>query len=206
MKSLTTATTAALAAEETASCWLLQMSLDSTYYYTNSDVDIVWDGNTYVSKGFEIKDINANYQFSADIATIEVDNADKTMSAILLGEDVANKTVICNLALIDTTAKRPSTVAELMRGYITSWDLDENSAKIELGSEFMLWGKKTLRLPTPNCPWSFKGTECGYSGATTWCDKSPEQCSNLGNSTNFGGRKFINDIEGKPIYWGPAGY
>lgn len=240
MRTFSTSMTAAVSAEQAMLVWMLQMSFDSTYYYTNCDIDIIYNSNRYISRGFEITDISQTPNFNQDVATLRFDNVGREISGIVLGEDAANKTIICDYAVIN-----PSTVAvgaesilletgdsmlletgdgallessvtagnymvqgkhELLRGYVTSWELTEQEATIKIGSEFMLWSKKTLRLPTPNCPWSFKGTECAYAGAETWCDKSPERCVSLANYVNFGGRKFISDLEGKKIFWGPKGY
>lgn len=206
MRSISTVVTAAFNAETAVSAWLIQISLTSTYYYTSADVPVEYSGNTYLPRGFEITDIQQNYTFQSDIATIEFDNAAREMSALLLGEDAANKAVICNIAVFDSTAGRVSAVAELMRGYITQWSLNEEKCVISLGSEFMLWSKKTLRLPTPGCPWSFKGTECGYAGDSAKCNKTYKRCGVLGNTDNFGGRRYIADLEGKKIFWGPKGY
>jgi len=206
MRTLSTGMSAAIASEQAIGAWLLQVSLTSTFYYTNADVDIPYGGNKYISRGFEVTEIQQSANFSNDLATIEFDNVGREMSALFLAEDVANKTVICNLAIINANTYQVSAAAEMLRGYITAWNIDEEKASIKLGSEFMLWSKKTLRLPTPNCPWSFKGTECAYAGDSDWCDKSPERCAVLDNYVNFGGRKFISDIEGQKIFWGPRGY
>lgn len=91
-------------------------------------------------------------------------------------------------------------------GFVTSYHLNERRASLELASEFMLWRKKTLRLPTASCAWSFKGTECTYAGAETWCDQSVERCKALANYDNFGGRRYIMAVEDQKLWWGVKGY
>jgi len=41
------------------------------------------------------------------------------------------------------------------------------------------------------CPWIFKGTECGYAGAETLCDRTITRCLALGNEDNFGGFPWV---------------
>lgn len=201
MRTFSTAVQALIESEETKGPWFaidFQLSTDSTYSFCNADVDIPYGGKRYVPRGFEVTEISQSANFSNDIATIEFDNADREMSAIVLNQDVANKTVLANI-VYHTTAGFIG--AELFHGVITKWDLDESKVTFKLGSEFMLWHKKSLRLPTPNCPWSFKSTECAYTGDSTWCDKTADWCTELGNFPRFGGRRYISDIENKKIYW-----
>jgi phage-related protein len=62
------------------------------------------------------------------------------------------------------------------------------------------WAYFTLGMPSPFsvrfprnrilkdfCRWRFKGTECGYSGAATECNKGLAACRALSNSARFGG-------------------
>jgi len=41
------------------------------------------------------------------------------------------------------------------------------------------------------CPWIFKGTECGYAGGETLCDRTPARCDALGMTDNFGGFRWV---------------
>jgi hypothetical protein len=351
MRTLTTAQTALVSAEEAQAHWLFKLSADSTICLTNADSDIIYGGNKYLSHGFEVEGVNAAANFGVDSVRVNFDNVDREFSQLLLSDDVANKPAILYLqhqpknipssnvipnqfcettvgwfsggaglstyglsteykyagdysikfgadttvnAYIQTTPFvlekgmsysietwvrsnttrvvltirngdnegnsysqwhsftsstemqelsatftalaggssafmrisngqaqtgewwidrvliRPvvttAETIEAYNGFVTQWSIDNLTAQVNIGSEFMLWSKKTLRLPTPNCPWSFKGSECAYAGAETWCDKSPDRCSELDNYSNFGGRKFIADLEGQKIFWGPQGY
>ena len=91
-------------------------------------------------------------------------------------------------------------------GFITGYTLNERVATFTLSTEFILWRKKALRLPMPSCPWSFTGTECGYTTPELWCDQSVERCKELSNYDNFGGRRYIAAIEDLKLWWGDTGY
>lgn len=203
MRTVSTVIDAEWNAEEATGFVLLRIAPSSTYCYTDCDIDLSYNSNTYQARGFEIRGIQQTPGFSNDSVTIELDNVDRTFSAIVLGEDCANAPASIYFQLLSSAAV-PLGTLEIYNGFLSEWTITETRATFKLASEFAFWHKKALRLPTPNCPWSYKGTECG--GSTVggdWCDKSPARCSAVGNYVNFGGRKFISDIEEKEIYWGP---
>jgi hypothetical protein len=234
----------ALAAVEARAFWLVECHFDTTYYFTDCDIDLVYQGNVYQSdQGLKVSNIIQGSGFSVDKATLEFGNVGLWMSAIILNEDVANDRVIVKYIMYsvefpviaggeipagvqiitgdvtpldgDVTllgggggefyslAGEPPT---LFDGFLTDWKLKEKTATFSLSTEFMLWRKKALRLPTPSCPWSFQGDECGYSGGEDWCDQSVERCKLLSNYDSFGGRRYIAAIEDKKLWWGVKGF
>ena len=233
----------ALAAVEARAFWLVEMQMDTTYYFTDCDVDLVYAGNVYQSdQGLKVSNVRQGAGFSVDKVGIEFGNAALWMSAIVLAEDVAMDPVIIRYIMyskevaVRAGGDTPTggvafedgdvvwedgevtfegggeyysligTPPVFFNGYITGYKLNERVATFTLSTEFMLWRKKALRLPTPSCPWSFTGTECAYAGAETWCDQSPERCALLGNYDNFGGRKYIAAVEDQKLWWGVKGY
>lgn len=198
---------AEIAKEAAAVHWLVSIGLTTPLYYTDCDVSLFIGGHTYLPRGMTIQDIPQTSGFSVDAAKLELDDTDRALITVLESEDAANKEVILYVTVLNSSS-RPIGTSEIMRGMILNWDAPMQKVAFNIGSEFRLWKKKPLRLPTPNCPWSFKttGGECGYTGADTWCDQSPERCAALGNYLNFGGRKYISAVEDHKIYWGPKGY
>ena len=91
---------------------------------------------------------------------------------------------------------------DLFYGLVSDWKITEESVWMEIQNELAFWSKKPLRKCSSSCPWEFKGTECTYSGVETWCDQSYERCYALLNSDNFGGFRFLPEIEEKEIWWG----
>jgi phage-related protein len=202
MRTISTALQNQFAAENASGYTLIKIGLTTTYYYTDCDIDLYYDGDKYLARGFELNGIEQSPGFASDAVSLDIDNVDRTFSAVVLSEDAANAPVSVYLQVL-STANTPIGTVELYNGFLSEWNLDEQRIRIKIGSEFMFWHKKSLRLPTPNCPWGFKSAECAYAGAETLCDKSPERCSDLGNYVNFGGRKFVSDVEEQEVYWGP---
>jgi len=217
----------------------VECQFDQNYYFTDCDIDIDYDGNTYQSdQGLKMRGITQSANFSLDRVGLAFGNVELWMSSILLNEDIANDPVIIRVVIYDLEpGELPSAPAvdegvefidgdvefidgevpfygtdfysmigdpaEIFSGFVTDWRLTEQTAEINLGSEFMLWRKKALRLPTPSCFWSFKGTECDYGGVESWCDQSVERCKELSNYASFGGRRWIAAVETEKVWWGP---
>jgi hypothetical protein len=196
---------AEIAKEIAAVFWLVSLQMGSaTQRYTDADIPLVYNSNVYAPLPLAVTDIQQSPGFQVDSVTVELDNTSRLMSATLLGEDAVGRGVVLRRQALNASRVAIATV-EIFSGYILGWPvLDESRAQLKIGNEFAFWNKKALRLPTPSCPWSFKGPECGYAGAAAKCDQSPERCANIGNYVNFGGRKFIADVESQKIYWGFA--
>jgi hypothetical protein len=91
---------------------------------------------------------------------------------------------------------------EIFQGMVDEWDIQEDSVNIKIVNELIFWRKKPLRTCSVTCPWEFKGTECGYTGAQDWCDQTWDRCEDLVNTLNFGGFRFAAAMVEKQIWWG----
>jgi len=91
----------------------------------------------------------------------------------------------------------------IFEGEIDSWGLTESKVNITATNILSRWARRTLSVHSSSCRWKkFKGTECGYTGAQTWCDRSFSRCSALNNTSNFGGFRWLPSIVDKEIWWG----
>jgi len=203
---------AELLKETTQQFFMIQFGFSTPYYCTDLDIPVYYDGNKYLPRDFDLGDINYAAALSVDKLSVEIDNVDSQLSAMLLGEDVRNKWVTVYRGLIrpaePPTQAQEIYVAPIFQGLLDGWEDTEPKARIDVVNEFVLWKKKTLRLAQATCPWTFKGEECAYSGAETWCDQSYERCVALGNNLGtggvggFGGFRFLPAISEKEIWWG----
>jgi hypothetical protein len=208
MKAFDSDISAELALESFQPFWLLSIATTTTIRFTDLDIPIYHDGNLYSPRGLKIGDIAASSDITAETIQIELDDADQVITAFLLNEDVRNKAASLYFGVIARTAVGLETqlsrhVQEVWRGFVSGWELaGEADCRITLTHEFVLWNKEPLRTQSSSCQWTFKGTECGYSGEAGWCDKSFDRCKKLSNSDNFGGFRFIPEIAEKEIWWG----
>lgn len=206
--------------EVTSTFFLLELNLTEDHYYTDRDHNIYYGGHNYLATGFEFSNIVYAANMTVDKVTVDIDNTGLAFSALLLGEDIRNKTAKLSFGcygeegtLWDSEVAWDSEVqwlqrqvilgtVDLFRGILSDWQLSELKASITFVNEFVLWKKKTLRIAQASCPWTFKETECSYSGVESWCDQSYERCQALGNTDNFGGFRFLPSIMEKELWWG----
>ena len=202
MKTISTAVNAQLEAEQFQYFYTVEIQLASvTLYYTDCDRPVHYDGIRYTPAPISFADIAYAAALSVDQVTVEFGNADLTMSAYLLGEDARNKTIIIGQGVMNSAGTTLG-ITNLFQGIIGEWEIREDRATIRALNELVLWRKRPMRSASATCPWTFKGTECGYAGGGRWCDQSYARCSELGNTANFGGFRFLPALMEKQIWWG----
>ena len=97
----------------------------------------------------------------------------------------------------------------IFKGVCAGIRYSENSIDLEFISEINKANLLTLRTVGHKCPWVFKGTECGYSGILTSCNKLYSDaggCSGRSNLHRFGGFPSRSDVAsiGKYTGLGPS--
>lgn len=202
MKTISTAINAQLEAEQFQYFYTVELRLTgTTLYYTDCDRPVHYNNIRYYPAPLGFADIAYAAALSVDQVTVEMGNADLTLSAYLLGEDARNKTIIISFGVMDSTGTVVG-LTGLFRGIIGEWDLTEDRATIRALNELVLWRKRPLRSASATCPWVFKGTECAYAGAGSWCDQSYSRCAGLNNQAHFGGFRFLPALMEKQVWWG----
>ncbi|OPY78296.1 MAG: hypothetical protein A4E65_02319 [Syntrophorhabdus sp. PtaU1.Bin153] len=196
---------AELEKEILASFFLLELEFTTTYYYTDRDIPVHYDGHHYEPLGFSFTDIAYSGSMAVDSVTVDIVNLDRVFSGIILNEDVRNKTANIHFGVtLRTNGRISSTIVEpVFVGKIAGWKIEgDKKCSLTIANEMILWNKKTLRTHPANCPWTFKGTECAYAGAVTTCDKSWDACVAMVNEANYGGFRWIPKLVDKETWWG----
>lgn len=187
-------------------CRLLKMELATPVYYTDLDMDVVWNGTTYLSRGLKFNDIKVNLTAAIDRTSFDIDNTGLEMSSLILNQDTRGRACTIYLAAMD---KAGQVVAAdvLFTGMLDAVKVDSKKASFDVYSHMILWKKKIPgRIHQATCPWIFKETTtCRYGGAETWCDHSYNRCTALANTANYGGFRFLPSLQNKQIWWGRAG-
>lgn len=184
---------------------LMDLDIDSTHYrYTDCDIALVLDGDKYSPRGFEVENINYSMVNVVDSVQISLDNLDTILTAVFVGGTPLRSDILLYLVLVDDDMTLVGgTSVTLFEGVLDSWSLDEEAVNIVVTSPFTRWNQRTIRRHSASCRWKkFKGTECGYVGDATWCDRSFARCNALGNEAKFGGFRWLPSIEHKEIWWG----
>ncbi len=148
-------------------------------------------------------------QLIASISTgsTTTDDIQLLVLRLLLAAIEAVSSTSDDTALTVTTGKHlvpaGDAAAIIFEGTIDSWHLDEEKLNFTIVSLFVQWAQKTLQRHAPSCRWKvFGGTECGYVGGETECDRSYARCLELANTDNFGGFRWLPSIVDKEIWWG----
>jgi hypothetical protein len=183
------------------------MDINGTdYRYTDCDVPIVHDGNTYTPRGFKFQPAKYSTGRIVDQVQIEYDNLDSVLTSVFVDGTPQDSDAMLMVVIVDDDGTLVSDTDDdvvLFDGQIDSWVLDEEKLKVTITSALSKWSQKTLSKHPKSCRWKvFKGTECQYAGGSSWCDRTYARCIALSNTANFGGYRFLPSLVDKVIWWG----
>ena len=210
MRSIASEIIAQLGAEELRPFLLIFLNVGSGHRFTDCDIPLVINGNRYEPRGFRITDISYSMQNIVDQAQFEIDNIDETLTSDFIGGTPQGSDAVLYGVALDSnyepagdSSSSGGYAVTLFEGQIGEWSLDEAQLNCAIVNQLVQWTQRTLSDHSASCRWKeFKGTECGYSGAGTWCDRTYARCSALGNTANFGGFRWLPSIQDKAIWWG----
>lgn len=86
---------------------------------------------------------------------------------------------------------------QMLAGIVTGYKLDESGIELDVVTRANRSPVLSNRRVGSKCPWVFKGTECGYSGGLTTCNKLYSDsggCSGRSNQHRFGGFPSRSEI------------
>ena len=157
----------------------------------------------YYPRRFSFDPIRYSTTSVVDQLRLQIDNVDQYFSVIFTGNVVIGSPVKLRKVFLNDQSVVIGSPLMQFEGQIDAWDLDESVLNITVTNDFVAWAQQTLSKHSASCRWlKFKGTECGYDGAETWCDRSYARCKELGNTDNFGGFRFLPQLMDKEIWWG----
>lgn len=155
---------------------------------TNHDENVTFDGDEYVAFPISHESVSDNTSGEIDQVSVRLANVSREIQAYLEAYDWRGKKVIVKAVFLDALDDADDAVTHTF--YIDNYTADEESVALTLTTKFDLLDVQ-LPLRTYNrnhCGWKFKGTECGYVGSETVCNKTKQDCrDNKANITRFGG-------------------
>lgn len=200
-----------LESNEITSFHLLEFTINSTTYrFTDCEIPIhhATDGTTAVTftpRAFTFDNLNYSTADIVDSCTLTIDNLDSVLTALFLGNVILENEASIWLVILNSDHDILGST-QLFKGHLNNFDLDEVEVKITISSIFTKWSQTSYSKHSALCRWpKFKGTECGYSGGESTCDRSYARCVVLGNTNNFGGFRWIPKQEDKKRWWGVEG-
>ena len=181
---------------------------DITYRYTDCDVPIVYDGETYLTIAFTIGAIQYSIIDIVDSMDVTFDNVGLQLYTSFIAGEAQGSDFTVRIVLLDEDYQiiDEENVYILFDGFIDEWTMDEMKIQVRIVNIFTTWKQKTLSRHPASCRWKvFGGEECKYPNAQdTTCDRSYARCIELDNESNFGGFRHLPDLEDKELWWGRA--
>jgi hypothetical protein len=178
------------------------------FNYTDCDVPIYFEGTKFEPHTFSVDSVNYSTANIIDEATVEIDVLDQVLTYYFVetgqqGENLGLRTV-----LLDNDFQIVGDAAfTVFSGEIDAWNLfPDEKIHISVTNEFSRWDMNTVNVHSPSCRWKvFGGTECGYTKDfdEQECDRTFVSCRDTYNNViNFGGFRWLPEIEDKIIWWG----
>ncbi len=155
-------------------------------HWSGNQKDIIYDGITYKAVPISHEFTGDNNQGRIDSVKVRLSNISRMIQFYLETHDFRGKDVRIRMVFADTLDDAEAYLDEIYT--IDSYSADQNHAEFTLTGKFDVLG---VNLPargyTRNtCGWVFKSTECGYTGVETTCNKTQQECRDLGNHTRYG--------------------
>lgn len=151
------------------------------------DTNITFDGETYNKFPITFQSIEENTQNALKHIRITICNVSRLIQSYLEDYDLWDKKVVVRIVwanqLADADAKIDFTF------YIDSYSANEEDVEFVCATKADIIDRQ---LPAecylPMCRYKeFKGDQCGYAGAETECNRTPQRCKELDNYARFGG-------------------
>lgn len=203
--SIPSAILTALGLKELRPFILFKTTIDSQdYVYTDCNVPILYDGDLYQPRGLKHEQITYSTSRILEKTRVEVDNIDNVLTpAFASGQARGSDAELRGVLLDDAYHIIESTAICFFDGTIDDWRRPEDMVQMSLVSLFVRWNQKPLTRHGASCRVKkFKGTRCGYSGGSTWCDRTYARCLALANQSNFRGFRWLPSIADLDIWWG----
>jgi lambda family phage minor tail protein L len=154
-------------------------------HYAEWDTDITFDGVVYTRFPIKHDFVSNNTSGQIDTIRVTVGNVSRLIQTYLELYELRGKKVEIKVVFLDKLATAEAFIKDVY--YIDNYTADQNNVTFNLSSKFDI-----LNLELPNrrymrgyCGWKFKGTECGYSGATGSCNKTATACKAMAGGSNY---------------------
>lgn len=175
--------------------WLLLLDVTlpdaSVIRLVRNTEDVTFGGNLYTAFAFDIDNVRSGGDGRIQGVSLKVANPGRALQPYMEAHDGL---VGCGITLRVVHADNlAADYSELtLQWEILSAESAEDWIVFSLGAENPLRRRFPLHVAIPfSCNWTFKGVECGYSGAAASCPRTLAYCRSLGNSVRFGGRPGI---------------
>lgn len=188
--------------------YLFEFFFTETKRYTDTDLTVVWSGNTYDPVPISISGFDKSSINFAEVLTIKTQNVDRAIAAIILGERIQGKeaAIYASEWVAPGSFSNPTVV---FKGQFDGVGIEEGydsaDVSLEIKNEFVKWDMPVPRSTfAGTCQWKFKSDTpgCQYTGVASLCNKTWGRCEELANTARFRGFRWLPMLQDKEIWWG----
>ena len=198
MRTLPAAMKTAFESEFYSQCHLINLDVsDSHLRFTDWTVPVLNAATLYHPRGMRIEPMSFSTGSIIEKVRINIDDVDRALYESLGEQYGGDFSIDILFAILDKDSKITATLT-LFNGLIDQWEYRPGTMTLTGVSKlFIKWARPTTNRYAASCRWKeFKGTECGYSGTATTCDRSYGQCY---IKENYGGFRWIPSLIHKKI-------
>lgn len=163
--------------------------------YNNEN--IVWKKKTFQPFPLELDEVKHDQTGSESNVQLKVSNVTRALQPYIEQYNGGNGYTVIIRVVNTKNLDGEADVEE--RFTVNQAVCDEQWITFTLGTGYGLNARRPIeRYMKNNCPFQYKGLECGYNGRLTSCNHSLKDCRNHGNSRRFGG---FPGIDQKGVYY-----
>ena len=181
------------------------VNIDDSFYFTICDTPIYISGTKYSPRAMTPGNFSYSLGNIVDSASLSISNEDDTLTSTLMTGDVQGSDVTIYLVYLDSNNENLGNPITLFLGSVDAWTMSEGNVELTITSDLARWSKRTFNQHQSSCRWKeFKGTQCGYAGGETVCNRTFTRCAELSNTAHYGGFRWLPYIERKSVVWGDS--
>ncbi|MEO0166601.1 MAG: hypothetical protein ABIL39_10750, partial [candidate division WOR-3 bacterium] len=153
MRALPSELLSELSSERLTPAFLYYFEFTTPRYWTDFSEDIYYNGKWWYAKPIRFNDISFSLGQRISNLELTVGNADKTISNIVLSEDIRGKYFEIKAVALDSNINIIESFV-LFFGVVDYWDFDQREAHLKLVSHFIKWNLLTpRRFYSATCQW-----------------------------------------------------
>lgn len=162
-------------------------AVDQTTRLAHNQENVVWNGNTYWAFPFTLDQSNDNSNGEIPKLTLSVSNVTQLLQADV--EQYSGGMGSTVTLTVVHTGSLDSVSPEMQRQYeVLSCTSTADMIAFDLGAPNPMRRRFPLNRYMPgHCYWPYKGAECRYSGSSSACSRTYNDCVAHGMQANFGG-------------------
>jgi lambda family phage minor tail protein L len=160
-------------------------------YLAEWPTNVRFDGQLYLAAPLAHSTVKSSASDSIDQVQISISNVNREMASIALQYNGLRRKKIQVITVFENLLDNPDNKIIKFEGYVASCTFDQNTLTFTVTSVLDLQDIYVPRriFHRVFCYWTYKGTECGYTGSLETCAKTLEGddgCRVHENAARFG--------------------